>query len=415
MRHRLFPALVGVLALVAALAWAFWPESMPVDLVTIARAPMEVTVSAEGVTHIRNVYEVTAPMAGTVSRSPVEIGDAVTADETVVASIRPLEPAFLDARARAQAEAAVDEALAGLQLAKAKLTQALTDQDHAESEYARALALADRGTIPLQMLEDADTARRTARAAVDAAQSSVSLQQATLNRMEAQLVGPESAGSPSSNTCCLDIKAPATGTVLSLANSSTRPVQAGESLMTIGRLDDLEVVVDLLSSDAVNVPPGAPAHIERWGGPQPIVGKVRQIEPAAFTKVSALGIEEQRVRLRLDIRTPIAQRGGLGDNYRVFAQVVIWSGQDVLQVPIGALFRSGERWAVFRDTGGRAVLTPVEIGHQNDLTAEVLSGLAEDDRVVAFPSARIADGVRISAQPGAYIAERSSASRASNG
>lgn len=401
MRHRLIPALAGILALAAALAWAFWPEPVPVDLVTIVRAPMEVTVSAEGVTHIRDIYEVTAPMAGTVSRAPVQVGDAVTAGATVVASIRPLEPSFLDARARAQAEAAVDEAQASLQLARAKLAQALTDESHADSEYTRAQALADRGTIPLQMLEDADTTRKTARAAVDAAQSAVELQQATLGRMQAQLVGPETAGSPPARSCCVDIRAPATGTVLSLANSSARPVQAGESLMTIGSLDDLEVVVDLLSSDAVKVPPDAPAHIERWGGPQPIAGKVRQIEPAAFTKVSALGIEEQRVRLRLDILTPMAQRPGLGDNYRVFARIVIWSGRDVLQVPIGALFHSGDSWSVFQDRNGRAVLTPVQIGHQNDLAAEVVSGLIEGDRVVAFPSARITGGSRIAAQPGA--------------
>lgn len=399
MPRRLVSALAGLVAMAAALAWAFWPVPVPVDLATIARGPMEVAVSAEGVTHIRNVYEVTAPMAGRVSRLPVEVGDPVTAGQTVVASIRPLEPVFLDARARAQAEAAVDEAEAGLDLARAKLAQARTDQSHAESEYARARALASRGTIPQQMLEDADTARMTAAAAVDAAQSAVDLQQATLTRMRAQLVGPDSTSGPPADTCCLDIRAPATGTVLSLVNSSARPVQPGEPLMTIGSLDDLEVVVDLLSSDAVKVQPGALAQIERWGGPQPIVAKVRQIEPAAFTKVSALGIEEQRVRLRLDILTPIAERKGLGENYRVFAKIVIWSGTDVLQVPIGALFRSGDRWAVFRAVADRAVLTPVEIGNQNDMSAEVLSGLAAGDRVVAFPSARISGGTRIAAQP----------------
>lgn len=398
MLRRLLPALVAIVALAAALTWAFWPQPVAVDLATVARAPMEVTVSADGVTHIRNVYEVTAPMAGTVLRAPVEVGDKVVAGQTVVASIQPLEPAFLDARARAQAEAAVEEALASLQLARAKLAQALTDQSHAESEYARAQALAARGTIPQQMLEDADAARQTAKAAVDAAQSAVELQQATLARSRAQLLGPLSDDDPMSGTCCLEIKAPASGTVLTLPNPSARPVQAGESLMTIGSLDDLEVVTDLLSADAVQVKVGASAHVERWGGPEAIAARVRQIEPAAFTKVSALGIEEQRVRVRLDILTPQDQRPRLGDNYRVFVRVVVWSDQDVLQVPIGALFRTGTSWAVFRAVGGRAELTPVEIGHTTDLMAQVVSGLQAGDRVVAFPSTQIAAGTRIRAQ-----------------
>jgi HlyD family secretion protein len=398
MTRRLVPALATILVLAAALTWAFWPDPVPVDLARVSRGPMEVTVSADGVTHVRNVYEVTAPLAGTISRAPVDVGDKVVAGKTTVASIQPLEPAFLDARARAQAEAAVAEAQASLQLAKAKLAQAQTDRTHANSEYARAQALAARGTIPQQMLEDAQTAQEAAAAAVDAAQSAVELQQATLTRMRAQLLGPGGGADAATSACCVEIKAPASGTVLSLANPSARPVQAGESLMTIGSLDDLEVVVDLLSSDAVKVPVGAPAHVDRWGGPVPIEARVRQIEPAAFTKVSALGIEEQRVRLRLDMVTPPDQRQGLGDNYRVFVRVVVWSGQDVLQVPIGALFRSGDGWAVFRDQGGRAVLTPVELGHETDLVAEVVSGLSAGDRVVAFPSSKISAGTRITPQ-----------------
>lgn len=397
MKRRLFSALAAILALVAALAWAFWPDPVPVDIATVARTPMEVTVAADGVTHIRNRYDVTAPLAGVVSRLPVDVGDKVIAGETIVAAIRPLEPAFLDARARAQAEAAVEEAKASLQLARAKLAQAQADQARADSDFARAEALAARGTIPLQTLESADTARKSAGAAVDAARSAVDLQQATLDRAQAQLLAP---GAAATSACCVEIKAPASGTVLSLPNASARPVQAGETLMSIGSLGDLEVVVDLLSSDAVKVAPGALAHVDRWGGPQPIEARVRQIEPAAFTKVSALGIEEQRVRVRLDILTSPKAREGLGDNYRVFVRIVVWSGKDVLQVPIGALFQSGGGWAVFRDRGGRAVLTPVTLGHQTDLMAEVTSGLSVGDRVVAFPGARLETGVRIRALPG---------------
>lgn len=393
--RRLLSTMAAIAAFVAALGWAFWPDPVPVDLATTARAPMEVTVSADGVTHIRHVYEVTAPLAGTISRAPVEVGDAVVAGQTVVASIQPLEPAFLDARARAQAAASVAEAEASLQLSRARQVQAQTDLAHAEGEYKRAQALAARGTIPAQMLEDADAARKTSQAAVDAAQSAIALQQATLNRMQAQLLDPGQMAGTAPESCCVEILAPASGTVLSLAKPSARPVQAGESLMTVGSLADLEVVVDLLSSDAVTVQPGTAAHVERWGGPAVIEARVRQIEPAAFTKVSALGIEEQRVRLRLDIQTPQDGRRGLGDNFRVFVRVVIWTGNDVLQVPIGALFRSGADWAVFRAVDGRAELTRVTLGHQTDLMAEVTSGLVAGDQVVAFPGISVSDGVAI--------------------
>jgi HlyD family secretion protein len=400
MKRKFLLAGAGSLALVAALAWAFWPEPVPVDLATVARGPMEVTVSADGVTKVRDVYEVTAPMAGTISRVPVEAGDAVEAGETVVATIHPLAPAFLDARARAQAEAAVAEASAGLELARARLTQALTDQTHADAEYVRARALADRGIIALRMLEDADAARKTTAAAVDAARSAVQMQEATLVRARAQLVDPAPADTGAAGSCCLPITAPASGTVLSVDNASARLVQAGETLLTIGDLSDLEIEVDLLSSDAISVGLGAPARIERWGGPQALPAQVRRIEPSAFTRVSALGIEEQRVRVRLDLEGPVAGRGGLGYNYGVFVRVVTWTGDGVLQVPIGALFRSGGAWAVFRAVEGRAVRTEVVIGHQTDLVAEVLDGLAEGDRVVAFPSSEIEDGTRIDAQPG---------------
>jgi len=397
--RRLILPLAAALVLGGAMTWAFWPEPVAVDLAAVTQGPMEVTVSAEGVTHIRERYDVAAPLAGTLERAPVEVGDAVVKGETVVGRVRPLEPAFLDARAQAQAEAAVEEARASLALAGAKLAEAQAVQSRAESDYSRATRLAGAGTISPQTLEQARSARDAALAAVDAARSSVELQQATLSRMQAQLL-PPGAGAGSGGDCCVEIRAPASGTVLSLVNSSARPVQAGESLLSIGDLAGLEIVVDLLSQDAVKVAPGALAHVERWGGPGTIEAKLHQIEPSAFTKVSALGIEEQRVRLRFDLLTPPEARVGLGDAYRVFVRVVIWSEPAVLQVPIGALFRSGTGWAVFRAEAGRAVLTPVTLGRETETAAQILSGLSAGDRVVAFPGAQIADGLRIAERPG---------------
>lgn len=401
-RHSLAPrslalAATGLLAL-AVLVWAFWPEPVTVDLARVSRAPMEVTVSAEGVTRVRDRYEVTAPLAGTVLRAPVAVGDAVRAGETVVARIQPLEPAFLDTRARAGAEAAVAEAQAALALARARLAQARADLDQAESDYARNETLAALGRVSQHLLEEATTTRAVARSALEAAQSSVDLQQASLARAQAALLGPGEDGAGSA--CCIDLRAPASGSVLELANESARPVQAGDVLMTLGDLGDLEIEVDLLSSDAVQVPPGASAHVERWGGAEALAARVRQIEPAAFTKVSALGIEEQRVHLKLDLLTPPEARPGLGDQYRVYVRVVIWQAPAVLQVPIGALFRDGAGWAVFVVESGRARLRAVTIGHQTDLAAEITAGLTEGAQVIAFPGARIAEGSRVTAPPG---------------
>lgn len=388
--------LSGFAAAAGLAVWAFWPEAVQVDLAVARTTAMQVTVAGEGVTRVRDRYQVMAPLAGTVTRAPVQVGDAVIRGETVVAVIQPAAPAFLDTRARAQTEAAVAEAEAALRMAEANLLQAHTDLTHAESTYARNSALAARGIIASGMLEDVDMARARARAAMAAAQSSVDLQRATLVRMQAQLQGPvDVSGDMSSDACCVALHAPQSGTVLAVENPSSRPVQVGAPLLTIGDLGDLEIEVDLLSSDAVRIAPGARAMVERWGGDAAIDAIVRRVDPAAYTRISALGIEEQRVRLRLDILTPPNQRPGLGDNYRVFVRVVIWEAAAALQVPVGALFRVDGQWAVFREANRRAVMTPVTVGRKNGLSAQILAGLAEGDRVVAFPGNRVEDGTRL--------------------
>lgn len=388
---------VAAIAAVGALTWAFWPEPVAVDLATIERGPMEVTVSANGVTRIRDTYLVTAPIAGTTTRSPVEVGDEVRANESIVATIQPAAPALLDARARAQAEAAVEEAAAALRHAQTNVGRAEADLDHAQSQFERTSRLAEQGTIPLRMRDDAALQLRTVVSALEAARTDVDRQEASLRRARAQLLGPDGEGGAlQPGECCVRIHAPASGNVLSIENVSARLVQAGEPLLTIGRPDELEIEVELLSADAVRIETGAPAHIARWGGPGELEARVRRIEPSAHTRVSALGIEEQRVRVRLDLLTPPEERAGLGDNFRVFVRVVEWSGEDVLQVPVGALFRHGEDWAVYRKTEDeRAEMVQVEIGRRTALQAEVLSGLEAGDRVVLYPADRIEEDTRI--------------------
>ncbi|MCC5988264.1 MAG: HlyD family efflux transporter periplasmic adaptor subunit [Pararhodobacter sp.] len=388
---------LGGLALAGALVWALWPEPAAVDVGEVTRGPMQVSLLAEGVTRVREPYAITAPITGAVTRSPVDVGDAVTRGETVVAIMRPADPALMDARSRAQAEAAVAEAEAALRLAETRLARAESDLEHARTQFERGRALAERGTISQRMLEDLQAAHVAARQGLEAAHQELDLQRATLMRAQAQLMGPESeiAANGEPGECCLRILAPETGTVLEVADASARLVQAGAPLLSIGDVTDLEIELDLLSADAVRVPAGALAHVERWGGEGDLQARVRRVEPAAFTRVSALGIEEQRVRLRLDLLSPPEARPGLGDRYRVFVRLVLWEGEDVLQLPQAALFRHEGGWAVFRVEEGRARLTPVQIGRQAEGRAELAGGLEAGAGVVLFPPAALGDGDRV--------------------
>lgn len=380
------------LGLAGALAWALWPQPLAVDLAVVARGPLRVTVAAEGVTRVREPYAITAPISGNVGRSPVEVGDQVVQGQTVLAVIHPAEPALMDARSRAQAEAAVTEAEAALALAETNLRRAMSTLSFAQGALDRARALAAAGTISQRALEDAERAFTEAAQALAAARSERDLQQATLARAEAQLIEPDA---DNGGNGAVHLLAPHSGTVLEVADPSARLVQAGAPLLSIGDLSDLEIEVDLLSSDAVRIAEGADAIVERWGGERDLAARVRRIEPAAFTRVSALGIEEQRVRLRLDFTSPAEDRAGLGDRYRVFVRIVTWQADDVLLVPQSALFRDAGGWAVFTVEDGVAVLTPVHIGHQAEGQAEVLGGLDDGMTVILYPPSTLADGAAV--------------------
>lgn len=388
---------LGGLLLVAGLVWALWPQPIAVDLATVTRGPLQGTLAAQGVTRVREPYAITAPITGTVTRSPVMAGDSVTAGTTMVAEIRPASPGLMDARSRAQAEAAVAEAEASVALSETNLRQAETVLAHAETELLRGQALAQRGAIAMRMLDDLVAAHVTAGQNVAGAKSQLDLSMAALMRARAQLLGPETLfnGTDQAGECCLRIVAPLTGIVLDVADQSARLVQAGTPLLTIGDLDDMEIELDLLSTDAVRVPPGARAVIDRWGGEGVLEAKLRRIEPAAFTRVSALGIEEQRVRVRLDLLTPPEGRPGLGEAFRVHVQLILWEETSLLQVPQAALFRQDDGWAVFAEDQGRAALTPVRIGRQAEGSAEVLDGLTDGARVVLFPSSALMNGSAI--------------------
>lgn len=401
MFRKLALGLVG-LGIVAALVWALWPQPQRVDLATVIRAPMQGAITAQGVTRVRASYTIAAPITGSVTRSPVEVGDAVVGGETVVALIRPADPVLMDARSRAQAEAAVVEAEAAVAVAETDLRQTETALSHARVQLARSRALAESGTIPHRMLEDIETTYQSATQAVEAAQSRLDLARASLIRAQAQMIGPDMNFDPSDDpgACCMRILAPQTGLVLGVTDMSARLVQAGAPLLTIGNLDDMEIELDLLSTDAVRVPGEARALVENWGGAGVLEAQLRRIEPSAFTRVSALGIEEQRVRLRLDLLAGPQERPGLGEGFRVTVRLILWEAQDVLQLPQATLFRQAGDWAVFVEEDGRAKLQIVEIGRQADGQAEVLGGVPEGARVLLYPGGAIADGVSIRAREG---------------
>lgn len=393
-RHYII-GLIGA-GVAGGLAWlAFRTEPVPVDLAMIGPAPMVVTVNAEGKTRVRDVYEVAAPIAGTARRAPVEVGDAVTQGETVVAVVEPAAPALLDARSREQAEAALREARAAGTLAEAQLRQAEEELHYAETQHDRARTLTDRGVASQTSLEDASQLLAIRLAAREAARSNVEMATSAVARAEATLKAP-AARQAARDACCVTLRAPVTGTVLSVDIVSETPVMAGTRLLSLGQADDLEIVADLLSADAVGLVPGTRAEVDRWGGEAPLEATLRSLDPSARTEVSALGIEEQRVDAVFDFASPPEARAGLGDGYAVYLRIVTWEGADVMQVPLSALFRHDGGWAVFRVIDGAARLGPVTLGHRNGTAAEITGGLAPGDRVILHPADAIADGTPVS-------------------
>ena len=383
-----------VLAAVAAAAtWALWPKPVSVDTAVIRRAPLEVTVEDEGVTRIREVYTVSAPISGKVTRAPREIGDEVVADKTVVAEIAPTDPTFLDVRSRRIAEFAVSAAEAAVRLAEAEVMQSETRLDFARSDLDRAKKLAARKTISRRSLEKASVDVTTADAALASAMASLEVKKRELESARAQLIQP-GVKTERSEGCCVRVLAPVDGRVLRIITESETVVQAGTGLLEIGDPSDLEIVVDLLSRDAVRVRRGARAVIDNWGG-APLDATVLRVDPAAFTKVSALGIEEQRVKTILKLNSPKNEWKMLGHAFRVVARVIVWKREDAVTVPLSALFRNGGDWAVFAVEDSTVRRRKVEIGERNLHDAEVVAGLQPGDRVIVHPSDQVADGVEI--------------------
>ena len=383
-----------VAAVAAGFVYVLLPDPVPVDVGRAERGPMLVSVDEEGETRIKDIYTLSAPLAGRLLRLPVKVGDIVVKDRTPVASILPVSPSFLDQRTRSELRAAAAAAEAGVGLAEADRARMAAEVRFAESSLERAQKLAETATISQTALEKAVLDYDTAQAALRQAEANLELRRHELESARARLIEPDALPDYDQPSCCIVLYAPVDGRVLKMVQESEAVIAAGTPLVEIGDPANLEIVVDLLSSDAVRIKTGAAARVEGWGGP-PLKAKVRRIDPAGFTKVSALGIEEQRVTTVLDLLDSSDRWRALGHDFGVFVRIEEWSDDAALRVPLSALFRAGGDWAVFRVADGKAALTIVELGHRNDEHAEVLGGLDEGAPIILYPSDQVSDGVAV--------------------
>lgn len=391
-RARIGITLLGI-ALAGGLAYGFMPRAVPVDAAPAKKGPLAVTVDEEGKTRVGERYVVSAPMSGYARRIALNVGDAVKAGQVLV-QIEPARSDALDPRSRAQAHAQVNAAQANVAAAQQTAQAAAAQADLARQELRRTESLRAANFISEQALDKTRTEVSRTQAVHLAAQHAINVARFQLETARAALANTSKAQTGQTAET-LSVRAPVDADVLKLVHESEGLVQAGQSLIEIGNPETLEVEVEVLSTHAVQIAPGTKVLLDRWGGEKTLLGTVRVIEPAGFTKVSALGVEEQRVRVIADIVSPREIWRRLGDGYRVEARFVIWERTDVLQIPASALFRLNQGWAVFVIDNARAKTRPVEIGQRAGLIVQVLSGIKAGDQIVTHPDDKIADGGRV--------------------
>ncbi len=382
-------------ALVALIVAGLWPSPLPVETAEVERGDLVVTVNEEGVTQVRHRYVVSSPVSGQLRRIDLKPGAVVEAGRTVLAVLEPASGDILDARSRAQAEARVRAAESQVAQAEANRDRAAAAAELAKTEAARQRVLAQDRLVSQQELDVAENRERTATQEDRAA--TFALQVARYELEQARAVLERGEAGPADQAALMSITSPVSGRVLRVFQESSRVVAGGTALLEVGDPADLEVRVEVLSRDGVAIVPGAPVWLEQWGGPDALEARVRLVEPAAFTKVSALGVEEQRVNVLADLVTPVEERPTLGDGYRVEARIERAKRDAVLLVPAGALFQRGGQWLTFVVDGSAAEERSVEVGLSNGVMTEVRSGLDDGETVVVYPGDRITDGGRVKA------------------
>ncbi len=394
-RRKLIISVI-VAVVLAATIYGFLPKPVDVDLAKVSKGPLQVMVEEEGRTRLKDRFVITATTAGFMRRIAMKAGDPVRQGQTV-AVLEPLRSQALDPRSRAEATAAVAAAQASVNAAEAKERAVGADADYIAKRLERLRNLYNKGSLAKDQLDQAEAEARRSRAVQLSASAAVDATRSDLERFRAALKN-FSQTNRTGNRDVVAVISPVSGSLIKLFRESEGPVSVGEPLMEIGNATNLEVRVEVLSMDAVRIRKGTPVIFSRWGGDGFLSGIVRVVEPGGFTKISSLGVEEQRVLVVIDMTSPPETWRALGDGYRVEAGFVLWEGKDVLQVPATALFRLGKGWAVYVEEDGKAKKRPVEIGQRSRLSVQILSGLKEGERVVVHPDDAIRDQSRIRAR-----------------
>jgi HlyD family secretion protein len=387
-------SIISVL-LIGSLTYLFWPRPVIVDMAQLGKSDLQVTISEEAFTRIHDTYVLSAPVTGHLRRIEAEVGDAVVISKTVVAQIEPIDPAFLDPRSEAQAKADIQTAKSAKDLAQAEVTQAQAELDFSLAEFNRMRELRVNNSVSERELDNAERLYKTSRASLATAQASLQMRIYEVERSEALLLSPSVTQNERGRCDCMNITAPVDGRILKVLNKSEGVVTAGTPLLEIGDPKNLEIVVELLSFDAVKAEPGQKVLIINWGGSGSLLGRVNHIEPIGFEKTSALGIEEQRVNVIVDIQSKFNLWSRLGHGYQVDVEIVLWQDTNILSIPITALFRDNNEWAVFVSNNNIVQKRHVEIGRKNAFNAQILSGMQEGDWYVLHPNDLIADGVKV--------------------
>jgi HlyD family secretion protein len=393
-RRRLRQGLTAILGVGAAAATvlALRPRPVPVDVATASRGVLEVAIEESGTVRVKDRYVVSAPVSGSLGRLPLEPGDPIQEGDTL-AEIAPARSPLLDERARAESEGRLGAATAALAQVRAQAARAAAAKEQSEHDLDRVRRLAASNSVAPEALEQEEFAARMRTEELASATFAVKGALEDVRVARAALGSTQSRGSGH-----VDILAPVSGKVLAVHQKSAGVVQAGLPIVEVGDPSALEVIVDLLTTDAVHVKPGTLVSVRGWGEDRPLSARVRLIEPSAFTRPSALGVDEQRVNVIASLTEPHEHWAALGDGYRVEARFVLWHAPEVLKVPMGAVFRHGDTWAAFRVDGGVARLVPLVIGHRGENEVEVLSGLPTGTTVVVHPGDRVRDGARVEAR-----------------
>lgn len=386
--------IVVLVAVLAAIVYGFIPKPVLTDMVKVVRGPLKVTVEEEGKTRVKDRFTLSAPVPGFMKRHNLKVGDRVVKGQTLV-EIEPLRSHLLDPRSRATAEAAVSAAEASLRAEEQRAQAAAADADYAQRNLERMQKLYESHLIAKESYEQSEATAKRSRAVLLSAEEAVKAAKSEVIRARTALQYSAADNAQIQGRIVL-ISAPVDAAVLKLHRESEGVVQASEPIVDIGDPRKLEVTVEVLSADAVRIKPGTPVMFERWGGDSTLSGTVRVVEPTGFTKVSSLGVEEQRVLVIVDIvASDNKAEQSLGDCYRVEASFTIWEGKEVLQVPAGALFRKRDGWAVFVVENGMALTREVKVGHRTGLAAEILSGLSVGEEVISHPDNSIEHGIRV--------------------